>query len=83
MVSRCRRPWLETKTCAIVADSFLQLTLQTKTDGPVRMLVVDYRSPGAVRVAVHRGLRKLGDLLTARTEPVTQTSGEAFRDRDA
>ena len=23
--------------------------LQTKTDGPVRMLVVDYRSPGRVR----------------------------------
>ena len=41
------------------------------------------RSPGAVRVAVHRGLRTLGDRLTARTEPVTQTSGAAFRDRDA
>jgi RNA polymerase sigma-70 factor (ECF subfamily) len=41
------------------------------------------RSPGAVRVAVHRGLRKLGDELASRDVPVTQSSGAAFRDRDA
>lgn len=41
------------------------------------------RSPGAVRVAVHRGLRKLEDTLASRAVPVTQSRGAAFRDRDA
>jgi RNA polymerase sigma-70 factor (ECF subfamily) len=41
------------------------------------------RSPGAVRVAVHRGLRKLEDTLASRAVPVTQSTGAAFRDRDA
>ena len=41
------------------------------------------RSPGAVRVAVHRGLRKLEDTLASQAVPVTQSRGAAFRDRDA
>jgi molecular chaperone Hsp33 len=35
--------------------------LQTKTDGPVRMLVVDYRSPGQVRACAQFDAAAVGD----------------------
>jgi molecular chaperone Hsp33 len=35
--------------------------LQTKTDGPVRMLVVDYRSPGLVRACAQFDAARVGD----------------------
>lgn len=41
------------------------------------------RTPGAVRVAVHRSLRRLADQLTPRTGPVTRQPALAFPDRDA
>jgi RNA polymerase sigma-70 factor (ECF subfamily) len=41
------------------------------------------RSPGAVRVAVHRALRRLGDLMAADDRSVTQPEPMAFPVRDA
>lgn len=41
------------------------------------------RSPGAVRVAVHRALRNLGELLAAERSPVTEPEPVAFPVRDA
>jgi RNA polymerase sigma-70 factor (ECF subfamily) len=41
------------------------------------------RSPGAVRVAVHRALRRLGELLAAGEPAVTQDEPMAFPVRDA
>src|SRR5262249_52150302 len=35
--------------------------LQTKTDGPVRMIVVDYRSPGKIRACVQFDPEVLGN----------------------
>jgi molecular chaperone Hsp33 len=36
--------------------------LQTKTDGPVRMIVVDYRSPGRMRACAQFDPKRLGEL---------------------
>ena len=36
--------------------------LQTKTDGPVHMLVVDYRSPGAVRACARFDAAKVAEI---------------------
>ena len=41
------------------------------------------RSPGAVRVAVHRALRRLGESLTLEGVPVTGSGAMTFPDRDA
>lgn len=41
------------------------------------------RTPGAVRVAVHRSLRRLADQLTRETAPVTRQPAMAFPHRDA
>ena len=41
------------------------------------------RSPGAIRVAVHRALRKLGESLSVERVPVTRTGAMTFPDRDA
>jgi molecular chaperone Hsp33 len=45
--------------------------LQTKTDGPVRMLVVDYRSPGKVRACVQFDPSALGGLQEKSTGTLT------------
>jgi molecular chaperone Hsp33 len=39
--------------------------LQTKTDGPVRMLVVDYRSPGAVRACARFDQAKVAEAVAS------------------
>lgn len=41
------------------------------------------RTSGAVRVAVHRALRRLGELLDREGVPVTGSGARTFRDRDA
>ena len=41
------------------------------------------RSSGAVRVAVHRALRRLGEILDDQSVPVTGSAATTFRDRDA
>ena len=44
-----------------------RLILQTQTDGPVRMLVVDYRSPGVVRACARfDAARVKGAMMPAR-----------------
>src|SRR5215470_12922918 len=39
--------------------------LQTKTDGPVRMIVVDYRSPGKIRACAQFDPAALGSLASS------------------
>jgi RNA polymerase sigma-70 factor (ECF subfamily) len=51
--------------------------------GVAEVAEVTGRTPGAVRVAVHRSLRKLADQLTPRTSPVTREPAMAFPHRDA
>lgn len=41
------------------------------------------KKPGAVRVAVHRGLKKLGDHMTSERRAVTPAGALAFPERDA
>lgn len=41
------------------------------------------RSSGAVRVAVHRALRRLGEMVDGQGVPVTGSGASTFRDRDA
>ena len=43
--------------------------LQTKTDGPVRMLVVDYRSPGAVRACARFDAAKVAEAMAKGNVP--------------
>jgi molecular chaperone Hsp33 len=45
--------------------------VQTKTDGPVRMLVVDYRSPGKVRACAQFDPSALGDVQQKSTGTLT------------
>jgi molecular chaperone Hsp33 len=43
--------------------------LQTKTDGPVRMLVVDYRSPGAVRACARFDAKQVAEAMQKGSVP--------------
>jgi molecular chaperone Hsp33 len=43
--------------------------LQTKTDGPVRMLVVDYRSPGAVRACARFDAKQVAEAMAKGNVP--------------
>lgn len=58
--------------------------LQTKTDGPVRMLVVDYRSPGRVRACAQfaadaaRAAKTIGELLGHGHLAMTIDQGQAM-----
>src|SRR5262249_18729972 len=45
--------------------------LQTKTDGPVRMIVVDYRSPGKIRACAQFDAAALGSLAASHSSPAS------------
>ena len=48
--------------------------LQTSTDGPVRMIVVDYRSPGSMRACAQFDEQRVRDLAVNSTGKSTSTS---------
>ena len=43
--------------------------LQTQTDGPVRMLVVDYRTPGKVRACARFDAERVAAAIDGRQRP--------------
>jgi molecular chaperone Hsp33 len=49
--------------------------LQTKTDGPVRMLVVDYRSPGAVRACARFDAKQVAEAMAKGNVPAGSLLG--------
>ncbi len=52
--------------------------LQTKTDGPVHMIVVDYRSPGSMRACAQfdpEPFRKMGEKASGKADQITDLLG--------